>query len=87
MYTVPFHLKEILKPDEPCHELGCRSSVNILRCVKLLYDAVVHDSHLIGYGETFLLVMGDEQGCDTKLFLKAFYLHPHAEPKLCVQVA
>ena len=31
--------------------------------------------------------MGDEQGCDTKLFLKAFNLHPHAEPQLCIQVA
>ena len=80
-------LQEILKSDKPRYKLGRRALVNVLRGIILLDDALVHNGNLVRNGEALLLVMGNEQGRDAKLFLQTLDLHTHAHAQLRVQVA
>ncbi|MCY1245040.1 hypothetical protein D9M72_581500 [compost metagenome] len=67
--TDDFTGHDICLTHEVCNEGRCRRLIKITRTALLRYIAVFHDNNCIGYCQSFILVVGNINCCETKTLL------------------
>ena len=82
----PCDIEEILEAHKIGHKDGPGVAVDQFGGVVLLNLALIHDGHLVGDGEAFLLVVGNEDGGNAELLLHALNLGPHLNTELSIEI-
>ena len=74
------------RSDKSCHEEIVRIIIQILRCVILLYNTVLHDTYPVSHCHGFSLVMSYIYKCSSQLLVQFADLAPHLCSELGIEI-